>query len=668
MNKKNYLLSLIVFMACMFITVIPESQADTILRMNFNGDVNDDSSNSLNGEWVGTESYSMGLDSNGQSLNLSPTNNNYVIVRHDEMLSGMQQLHISIWAKKNNSEIGGYIINKHNHYVIKIGSNFVNGFITNSQGQCMHIKKYSLASIRNTSWHHYELTYDGEMVRLWVDEQEVAQHNFTGSINTDKSRDLYIGKNPWGSSFDGQIDALEIKNHLGINDNNNSCSSISKNGITWNFDQEYPCGTFANGDYWVVGPVKVIGIRNNYHIYGITPRYGQDGSMINPGTDTRQGYDDSLNSYTESLNVSHPNGMDISDGNPLSLNAGETLVSSVSWLYVSEDNKEPGCPTINGSTGTPRPVLRAAAVLTCLEAVPPEGSFRPPYVGNVKNVNFNISQLQLGLLQNLSTAGLTGIPDPIAMENDFKEVWLDHVHEYLGSYLHPSDNMKVHSGYGQYMAMKIGDASLLLNLNYSELPGSPTKTNLMINMVQLGIDLAGIADNGGYWAPNGGHNVGRKWPILFAGMMLNDDHMKNVGSWTTLFQEDGGTFFVTQEEINRTNESFNHPDYCWIPDSRDIAAGRIQAYTTSDIGLPDWGIRHITQPCRNNGHFDSAYRDINGVANTGFTLAAILMNAKNLWAHDALFDYQDRWWNMKGGDHGSQHVSPFTKSMWTRYR
>ncbi|MBF0203565.1 MAG: hypothetical protein HQK67_04435, partial [Desulfamplus sp.] len=183
-----------------------------------------------------------------------------------------------------------------------------------------------------------------------------------------------------------------------------------------------------------------------------------------------------------------------------------------------------------------------------------------------------------------------------------------------------------------------------------------------------GIDLAGIADNGGSWPPNGAHNVGRKWPILFAGIMLNDDHMKNVGAWSTIFHEDGGTFFVTQDDINRTNESINHPNYCWNPDSRDIAAGRIKAYTADDIGLPDWGIRHITQPCRDNGHFDSVYREINGVANAGFTLAAIIMDAKSLWMHNALFDYQDRWWSLTGGDHGVHHVSAFTKSMWNRYR
>ncbi|MBF0102638.1 MAG: right-handed parallel beta-helix repeat-containing protein [Desulfobacterales bacterium] len=230
MSKKIYLLSLIVFCACIFITVIPESQANTILRMHFNGDVNDYSSYNLNGEWVGTEFYSMGLDSNGQSLNLSPTNNNYVIVRHDEMLSGMQQLHISVWAKKNNPETGGDIIRKHNHYIMKIGANFIDGFITNNQGQCLHIKKYFLENIRNTSWHHYELKYDGEIISLLVDGLEVAQNNFTGSINTDASRDVYIGKNPWGSSFDGQIDELEIKNTV-FNQLYRSLTLISENGI-----------------------------------------------------------------------------------------------------------------------------------------------------------------------------------------------------------------------------------------------------------------------------------------------------------------------------------------------------------------------------------------------------------------------------------------------------
>ena len=37
-------------------------------------------------------------------------------------------------------------------------------------------------------------------------------------------------------------------------------AEISQFGITWTFDDSYPYGQFANGDFWVAGPVTIIQI------------------------------------------------------------------------------------------------------------------------------------------------------------------------------------------------------------------------------------------------------------------------------------------------------------------------------------------------------------------------------------------------------------------------
>ncbi len=439
-----------------------------------------------------------------------------------------------------------------------------------------------------------------------------------------------------------------------------SASSITQYGITWTFDRAYQVGQFATGDYWVVGPVTITSITNSYHVHGFTPVQGQDGSMINPGTNTKQGYDHSLSSYNASLNVSYPNGQPISAGNPLVLGTSQTLVSTVSWLYSSTTNTEPGCPSFNGGTHTPRPVLRSAAVLTCLAASAPTGSFRPPYVGTDKTIRFNVSQLQPNLLSSLSTSGIASIPDVETMENKFQRVWLDHVHEYMGSYVHPSENIPVSLGFGQYMAQLIGEALLLLNLDFSELDGSPSKDTLLIEMVQLGIDLAGIADNDGSWPSNGAHNMGRKAPILFAGLLLDDAHMKGVGEWDTVFHEDGDTFYVSQADVDRTHSEQ------WNPDLR---GGTPVPYEVSDIDLPEWGIRHTSDPYRDNKLWSATYRPENGVGYPGFVLAAQIMGLKELWNHDALFDYMDRWWGITNGIHPPSHrATAFTISMWNAYR
>ena len=65
--------------------------------------------------------------------------------------------------------------------------------------------------------------------------------------------------------------------------------SVSQFGIKWGFDKVYPTGRFANGDYWVIGPVKIVGISpKSQEVDGRT----KHGSMVNPTTEPRiQGYD-----------------------------------------------------------------------------------------------------------------------------------------------------------------------------------------------------------------------------------------------------------------------------------------------------------------------------------------------------------------------------------------
>src|SRR5690606_24543772 len=88
-------------------------------------------------------------------------------------------------------------------------------------------------------------------------------------------------------------------------------TALSQNGITWTFAEPVSYGTFVTGEYWVVGPVEVIDISNDLNSPDYTTREGQNGAMVNPlighGRD-KQGYDDGLTSYDESLNAGRPNG------------------------------------------------------------------------------------------------------------------------------------------------------------------------------------------------------------------------------------------------------------------------------------------------------------------------------------------------------------------------
>ena len=432
-----------------------------------------------------------------------------------------------------------------------------------------------------------------------------------------------------------------------------TASQVTQYGITWTFDKAYPIGQFCTGDYWVVGPVQVIGITTNLHAPGFKPKPGEDGSMVTPGTTDKQGYDNRLGSYDAKLNAALIGGQPISAKNPLSLKANSSLVSMVSFLYRSDKDTEPGTPKFNGHTEAPRPVTRSGAILTVLSAPAHKGSFRPPYCGADKTPKFNADQLDLSKLKNLAPVADTPNPDELAKQ--IERPWIDHVNECLGAMVHPAENMP---NYGRGMNDILIQVELILHIDFSKLPGHPSKDKLLKSFVQFGIDSAGIADNGGYWPCNGGHGMGRKWPILFAGLMVNDPHMKEVGKWKTRFQEDEQTFYVSKADVDMTHSPK------WKPDPRLDPA---TPYEMADIGMPEWGIRHAVKPESDKRTWNTVYRAINGCVNTGYVLAARIMGQEEAWNHKALFDYTDRYMKLTGGKDHNEAAPKFVVNMWNTY-
>jgi hypothetical protein len=426
-------------------------------------------------------------------------------------------------------------------------------------------------------------------------------------------------------------------------------SRISQFGITWTFDKDYTVGQFANGDYWVVGPVTIVRIKPvSVELDGRTI----NGSMINPSPKLgqRQGYDSAAygryarpGDFDPGLNVARPNNEQLSKSNPLVLQPNCSLVSTESTLQANN-----------------RTQLKSAAVLTILDSPAKEGSFRPAYSDTDKTIRFNKEQLDYSLLANLRP--VPGTPGLAEVERYFERPWIDHVPLWPARALHPTDNMP---DYGREMSTQVGIGALMLQLNFS----NTQKEKLLVRYVQLGIDFYGIIKDGGErnWAANGGHASGRKWPILFAGLVLNDPNMKNIGRADipdygpahpeyVHFGEDDQTFYVTQADVEATHS----PQ--WRPDRRD--AQKIP-YEKEDIGLPEWGIVHADNPERSNKFWGTAYRQVSSPGWGGFILAAHIMKAKDLWNHNALFDYEDRYLQIETR---WKQTSRFVLSMWNAYR
>ncbi|RKX45194.1 MAG: hypothetical protein DRP64_05090 [Verrucomicrobia bacterium] len=217
--------------------------------------------------------------------------------------------------------------------------------------------------------------------------------------------------------------------------------------------------------------------------------------------------------------------------------------------------------------------------------------------------------------------------------------------------------------YGRDLSIEIGQGALMLNLDFSQLPGSPSKETLLVRFTQLGIDLAGIADVGGGWPSDGGHMMGRKWPILSAGTVLNNAHMKNVGNWSTDFQEDLDTFYISQAEVDVTHSA------AWNPDGR---ADELWPYEPANFGLPEWGIRHTANPEQDNLHWTATYRDINVQSYAGWILASHVMGQSAAWNHDPVFDYIDRATSINDTYHPNPgyyiYGNAFIREMWYAYR
>jgi hypothetical protein len=438
-------------------------------------------------------------------------------------------------------------------------------------------------------------------------------------------------------------------------------SSIEQYGITWTFDKEYQCGQFVNGDYWVVDEgsgVKIINITPGDAIREGTSEH-MNGSMLNPNTGL-QGYD-GQREYDAAKNVA----VGVSPSTPLVLNGNVSLVSTIS----------------NGTDAgvNHKSYVKTASVLSCLSSIPPTGSFRPGISATTKTLH-NVSNINHALLKSLPCP--IAKPNIATYANYFQMVFLDHG-DWPTRFMRPSD-----SGLDNYyFPIRFAEAELMLNLNYTQ----AEKQDLLINSIQLGIDLYSFIESGGPgWMPNGGNNNGRKWPIMFAGIMLNYAPMRDIGQKSgdylnssgygpgnpppdyIHFGEDGQTFYVAQSDVDITNGP------TWNPDNRSVPNF---PYTTAMIGMPEWGIRRSYQPEVSDSSWSAMYRHIVSGASAwvGVSMAVRIMGYKSQWNNPAFFDYMDRYVAIRRGNPDpfgytvDREVSDdypyvFMEAMWDTYR
>jgi len=401
-----------------------------------------------------------------------------------------------------------------------------------------------------------------------------------------------------------------------------TASSLTKDGITWTFSTAVPVGQFVNGDYYVVGPVTITAISPqpttsspylNGSVKNLPTNNSKSGfdSRLNDGTDESWWFDATLRSYP-----------------PITLNPGDALVSSISLATIHS------VPEVMRASDMSASPVASMSVLTVLSSAPPADAFRPSYCDRNQTI-YRAGNLQRNLLPSLAPPNPANTPTLAQYEALYRQPWID-TNPFL--FDAPADYMP---SYGQHIAFADSYAGLLLMLNFP----AGQKVNLTNYLVQYGIDLYGCVQAGYGWPAFGGHRSGRKFPIIFAGILFNDSGMKNVSTnYPDQFGEDMQTLYIknlppvgTYQQAWQGATVIYGGHYGVHVDGTPVSAGLYGPY--EQLQPASWPI--LTPPGEQLGE---AYRRCcTSVSWVGEALAISLMQGKSVWNYPPFFDYVYRW-------------------------
>lgn len=288
-----------------------------------------------------------------------------------------------------------------------------------------------------------------------------------------------------------------------------SCSSITQYTVTFTFNKAVPCGQFVTGDYWVTPATGDTTVT----ITAMSPAY----------TGTRNGWE--VNPATTATEVNQGFDSRVTTGGCC---VDPTLVPALPYAAAADSSIIKAVSNPNTCVTGNVPCLTDVSILTVLGSVPANNganTFRPGWAGVTKRL-FTTAGLRSDLLPSL--APVAGTPTLAAEEARMLRPQFDPFVNFLGRFLHPTNafydpaNPAVDDAYGAEASKDWNDAILRLMLNDS----AAQKQTLLYEVVQAGIDqyVFKAAHNG--WPADGGHFVGRRILVAFAGLMLGDASMQ----------------------------------------------------------------------------------------------------------------------------------------------
>lgn len=396
-------------------------------------------------------------------------------------------------------------------------------------------------------------------------------------------------------------------------------STVSQSGITWNFDRDYLVGQFITGDYWVVGPVTITQISPGWN-------GSRHGTMIN-STGADQGLDAYVDPTYGSIRYSASLNIESGDGLPVTVQADNSVISAI------------GRPTSEAtSAGRLRPMLKSIAVLTVLSEEPPPDAFRPSYVGTNKTI-YRWSEVQQNLWRLPNRAPVTGAPSVSSYVSDMQSPWaLLTVSGWQGRYFHAVDNM---DSYHREVGRTLGAASVLLMMDVSG------RQELLRHYIQVGIDYYAVSQN------MAGTSAQWQWPVIFTGIMLGDDDMRDVyltGNRhpENLTREEIQLYRLPGENGSTVNSSIVPNDSSRTTWTGSTAAwwqdGPANCYYYEHLHPSEWSSVSNSQSCSQGLSTRETYRRINSPAYASMAIAAAAMDARTYFPRsDLFFDYAERW-------------------------
>jgi hypothetical protein len=392
--------------------------------------------------------------------------------------------------------------------------------------------------------------------------------------------------------------------------------------------------------------------------------------MVNPITDSDQGFDSNAdplpseqayvyNYYRSTLNAS------LSTPN-LILNPDDVLVSSKQTDLVFKTRTD-------GTTywAVEDTKFKTIAALTVLSESPPISSFRPSIWGTDRTIKWNYNDINWDLLPNLEPP-YTTVPYETIIPKFLKALpWFEWSSHSGANDFRPRNNFSDGGfEYGREVASKFGGIGLWLACDWGDID---KQRDVAIKMIQNGLDIYDWFQNGGSALPDGGHNAGKKLPVVIAATLLEDTTMKTwLSANPNAFQEDGQLFRISEADpyIRR-----------YLPENDSWYGRRVDNYTVDMIGLPEWGARHCrgtyTQNLTgweqdeelkwDNAYWLVAYRDVNFGGMMPAWFAARLLNMEDVWANPVAFDYMERVAKLQGPARGRQEFGDFTVELWEKY-